>query len=149
MLIGKSLVSVCVASAVVLGVPAAAQEAQPQRMQNVTYHGVEFIKFKEGSRERAGEIVEQYFAPASRDASTTMPLEYHIDTGEWDYIMFWPMKGGMADMEWETHPEEIAWMQALTKRAGGDTQAKALLDEWNGLVARRVNGVAHSHNPAN
>lgn len=149
MLIGKSLVSVCVASAVVFGTPAAAQEAQPQRMQNVTYHGVEFIKFKEGMRERAGEIVEQHFAPASRDSNTPMPLEYHLDTGEWDYILFWPMAGGMADMEWEMHPDEIAWMQALTKQAGGEAKATALLEEWNGLVARRVNAVAHSHNPAN
>lgn len=149
MMIRKSLVSVCVASAFVLGLPAFAQEMTAQRMENVTYHGVEFIKFKEGKRERAGEIVEQYFAPASRDSNTAMPIEFHMDTGDWDYVMFWPMKGGMADMEWETHPDEIVWMQALTKRAGGETQATALFEEWNGLVERRVNGVAHSHNPAN
>ena len=126
--------------------PASAQEMKAQRRQNVTYHMVEFIKFKEGKRERAGDIVEKYFAPAAKASKTPEPVEYHLDSGEWDYVLVWPLKAGMADLEWETPPDDVAWMQSVTTIAGGDSQAKALMDEWNGLIDRRVKAIAHHHN---
>lgn len=145
----RSVVSVCVASAVVLfaNYPASAQDMKAQKIANVTYQTVEFIKFKEGSRDRAGEIVEKYFAPASANSKTMMPNEYHMQTGEWDYILIWPMAGGMADMEWQTSPDEVAWFGALNKLSGGEAQSKALIAEWNGLIARRISAISHHHNP--
>lgn len=118
-----------------------------QKRQDVTYQSVEFLRFKPGKRERAGEIVEKYFAPASRASKTPEPVEYHLDSGEWDYVLFFPLKGGMADLEWETAPDDIAWMTSLNQIAGGEQQGRALLAEWDSLIERRIKAISHHHNP--
>ena len=127
--------------------PAIAQQMTAHKRANVTYHMVEFIKFKEGMRDRAGEIVEKYFAPASKASGTPEPFEVHMQGGDWDYVLVWPLKGGMADLEWEDAPDDVAWMGALNKIAGGAPASKKLLDEWNGLIQRRVTSAAHMHIP--
>jgi hypothetical protein len=149
----KKLVLGLTAAIAVAALPVAysasfAQAPQAQRMQNVSFHTVEFIKFKEGKRERAGEMVEKYFVPAATASKTPEPVEYHLDSGEWDYVLFWPLKGGLSDLEWQTTPDDIAWMKSLATVAGGEPQAKALMEEWNGLINRRVRAVAHHHKPA-
>lgn len=125
---------------------AAAQQTTPQRVENVTWHSLEFIKFGEGKRARAMEIIEKYFAAADRDLGNAgQVIDLHLDTGEWDVIVAFPMSGGPNDMTWQTSPEEIEWRNAVAKRAGGKEQAKALFTEWDGLIARRQKHVAHRH----
>ena len=146
LIIGLASAIVMTAAPVMLS-PLSAQGMAAQKRQNVTYHSVEFIRFKQGKRERAGEIVEKYFAPASRASKTPEPVEYHLDSGEWDYVLIWPLKAGLADLEWETAPDDVAWMKSLSTIAGGDQQAQALITEWDSLVDRRVKAIAHHHNP--
>lgn len=140
--------SLMVATALaVLCVPAtvSAQEMTPERIKDVTWHMVELVKFHPGKRERAMEIIENYFAPADRDAGGGNVIDLHLDTGEWDAIVAFPMNGGPADLTWGTSPDEIKWMNALAVRAGGMDKARALLTEWDTLVASSENHVAHRH----
>ncbi len=126
---------------------ASAQELKAERMKDVTWHSVEFVKFHPGKRDRAMEIVEKYFAASDRDMSGGAPtvIDLHMQTGAWDAIVIFPMSGGPGDLSWATGPDEVKWMNALAKRAGGMDQAKALLKEWDTLVARSEDQIAHRH----
>lgn len=124
--------------------PSLGQEMKAERMTNVAFHEVEFIKFKPGKRTRAMEIVRDFFTAADKDVGGAV-IDLHMDTGAWDAIVVFPMSGGPGDLAWETSPDEVKWMAALNKRAGGADKAKALLDEWSTLVDRREVAVAHRH----
>ena len=124
---------------------ASAQEMKAERMQNVSFHSVEMIKFKPGKRARAMEIIRDYFVPADKAAGGGQVIDLHLQTGPWDAIVVFPMSGGPADMSWQTSPDEIKWMTALGQKAGGADKAKALLAEWDTLVERSEDHVAHQH----
>jgi hypothetical protein len=141
------LLAVAIAALCIPVAAASAQELKAERMKDVTWHSVEMVKFHAGKRERAMEIVEKYFSPADRDMAGGTPtvIDLHMQTGPWDAIVVFPMNGGPGDLSWATTPDEVKWMGALAKRAGGMDQAKALLKEWDTLVARSEDQVAHRH----
>lgn len=136
--------AVCIASATVPG-SAIGQEMKVEREANVTYHRVEMVKFHHGKRPRAAELVDKYFAPTDREMGGTV-LDLHLMTGEWDFITLFPMAGGPADLTYTTSPDDVRFMTALAKRAGGADAAKKLIDEWDTLVAKREWHVGHTHN---
>ena len=144
----KFMMAVCFASATLFAAPSAvfAQDMKVEREENVTYYRVEMVKFHHGKRPRAAELVDKYFAPSDRDIGGTV-IDLHLMTGDWDFITLFPMPGGPADMTYTTSPEDIRWMTALRKRAGGAEAAKKLTDEWDTLVAKREWHVGHTHNP--
>lgn len=148
MIIKTFAIAICVASAAsfVAPAPVMAQELKAEREENVTYYRVEMIKFHHGKRPRGAEIVDKYFAPADRDIGGTV-IDLHLMTGEWDFIAMFPMSGGPGDLSYTTSPEDVRWMTALRKRAGGEAAAKKITDEWDTLVAKREWHVAHIHNP--
>ena len=118
MSIRKIIVSVCVASSFAFALPVAAQELKAEREENVTYYRVEMVKFHHGKRARAAELVDKYFAPADRDVGGAV-IDLHLMTGDWDFITMFPMSGGPADLTYTTSPNDVRWMTALRKRAGG------------------------------
>ena len=136
--------SLCIASATVPS-SAIAQEMKVEREENVTYHRVEMIKFHHGKRPRAAELVNKYFAPTDREMGGTV-IDLHLMTGDWDFITLFPMSGGPADLTYITSPNDVRFMTALAKRAGGTEAAKKITDEWDTLVAKREWHIGHTHN---
>lgn len=145
MSIRKTIVSVCLASSFAFALPVTAQEMKAEREENVSYYRVEMVKFHHGKRPRGAELVDKYFAPADRDVGGTV-IDLHLMTGDWDFITLFPMSGGPADLTYTTSPDEVRWLTALGKRAGGTAAAKKLTDEWDTLVAKREWHVGHTHN---
>lgn len=123
---------------------ASAQEMKAERVKDTNWVMVEMVKFLPGKRQRAGEIVEQYFTKASNDIGGGI-VDLHLDTGEWDFITVFPMKGGPADLTWQTSPEEIQFMTALAKYTGGMDGAKKMMAEWSTLAAKQERHLAHRH----
>ena len=138
MMLAAALAALCVP------VSASAQEMKAERMQNVSFHMVEMIKFKPGKRDRAMEIIRDYFVPADKGIGGQV-VDLHLQTGPWDAIVVFPMSGGPGDLSWQTSPDEIKWMTALGQKAGGADKAKALMTEWDTLVERSEYHVAHQH----
>lgn len=137
--------SLCIASATV-PMSAVAQDMKVEREANVTYYRVEMVKFHNGKRPRAADLVDKYFAPTDREMGGTV-IDLHMMTGEWDFITLFPMSGGPADLTYTTSPDDVRFMTALAKRAGGADAAKKLIEEWDTLVAKHEWHVAHTHNP--
>lgn len=135
--------SLCVAS-ISAPLPLVAQEMKVERETNATYYRVEMVKFHHGKRPRAAELVDKYFAPTDREMGGTV-IDLHLMTGEWDFITLFPMSGGPADLTYTTSPDDVRFMTALAKRAGGPDAAKKLIDEWDSLVAKLEWHVGHTH----
>jgi hypothetical protein len=120
------------------------QAEEPLKFQNVTWHQIVFLKFKPGTRVRAGEILEYEFVPARRAAGLPTPSGMHFASGGWDMIYDYPMRGGPSDLIWEVSPDDLALEAALAKKDGVD-KAKALLSEWRSLIDREEHQIAHVH----
>jgi hypothetical protein len=132
-----------------LAIPASAQddEAGPMTQgEDAHYVKLTLVKYKPGKRERAFEIIADHFMPAGKKAGTPGPLGViHLQTGEWDALTVWKLKGGMADLEWYRSEDNIKWWAALVEQEGGKEAAAALVDEYVSLVAEGEDQVGHYH----
>lgn len=125
--------------------PAAAQDFKAETREGVDYVQIQMIKFKPGGGKRAQELEEKYFFAADKAAGNSYPVIVHPQTGDWDAIYMFPMKGGLADMQYRMSPSDAAFMTALAKSIGGKAKAEKMLEEWDGLAERRVTNVGHVH----
>ncbi len=147
--LGKSL---AVAGAMLLPValvPVAAQAqdgAQAQQAEEVTWARVVMTRFHVGKRERALEIIKNYFAKADANSGNKSGVHgIHLDTGQWDVIYVFPMKGGPGDMAKRGTPEDEKWMAEMIKLAGSKEAAEKIIAEFDSLVAMSVTEVGHAH----
>ena len=130
-------------------VPAVAQDDDggPQTWgEDAKYVETTVIKFKPGKRERAMEIIAEYFVKASEKAGTAGPmLVIHMQTGNWDIAAVWELAGGTADLQWYRSPDNIKWREALNEIAGGEEEAAAIMKEYGSSVADSLSNIGHYH----
>ena len=139
-------IAILLAMAACAPLPAYAQthpQPQPTKRANVTYHMVEFLKYKPGQRGRANTLIREYFGPVEKSENEKI-ADYRMLTGDWDAIEVHPMPGGPGDLEWTTTPRDIRLNAALIKRLGSAEAARKILNEWNSLIERREYHVAYS-----
>ena len=114
--------------------------------EDAQYDQVVFVKFKPGKRERAMQIIDEYFVPAAKKAGTSEPIYVeHFQTGKWDMLLVWHLKGGTADLEWYRSAEDLKWFGALAELNGGEEAAQKLWDEYVSTVAESVAQIGHHH----
>jgi hypothetical protein len=128
-----------------LSAPAAGQSIDARRVPNARFVRIEMIKFKPGGEDRAFELEEKYIDPARRQSGVWPLAEYHTQTGPWDRIDVYDLPGGLADVEWQVSAVQARFLAALSKVAGGDEKAVAIMREWDALVERRESEVGHYH----
>jgi hypothetical protein len=92
--------------------------------------------YKADKSTRAKDIIANYFIKASQKAGTQVPTIIDLVSGEWDAMFIWEMKEGIEMLNWEVHPDNVKWMNALNDLAGGKDKAKALIDEFDSCVMR-------------
>ena len=132
----------------VLAMPAHAQRIEARRIPNAAFVRVEMIKFKPGGEDRAFELEDKYIIPAWRLTGLTPPREIHTQTGPWDRIYVYALRGGLADMEWQVSQDRASLLNAVAQVAGGNARALQIMSEWDMLVERREVSIGHEH-PAN
>lgn len=144
---GKALMA---AGALGLGMalaPVAAQaQDTAQKAEDVTWARVTMTRFHPGKRDRAIEIIKNYFAKADRNSGVNSGVHgIHLDTGQWDVIYVFPMKGGPGDMAKRSTPEDEKWMAEMIKLTGSKEAAEKIIAEFDSLVAASVSEVGHAH----
>ena len=108
--------------------PVTAQEREPGKAVSIS-----FVKFKPNMIDRVNEIESKYFDPADEKLGIK-PVIIRMASGDWDREYIFPMKGGMADLDYKTTKDNIAWMAEVDALAGGKGMAVKLLAEWNAAV---------------
>ena len=151
MKVGKICGTLVAASASLFLFAASAQaqddDGGPQKWgEDARYVETNLIKFKAGKRERALEIIAEYFVKATEKAGTSGPMMViHMQTGRWDLAAIWELKGGTGDLEWYRSPDDVKWYEALKEIAGGEEEAGAIMKEWSGSIADSMSNIGHYH----
>ena len=114
--------------------PGAAQEANPPEGRGeVAWYQVLRIRFKPGKEVEGLRIAYERFVPA--DVAIERPIvNFDLTTGDWHHIVFFPLKGGPADLEWLVSPREAEWWTAFAKLEGGIEPARRAMERFDALV---------------
>lgn len=148
LLTGKLLTAVSAVALAFVVTPsgAQAQDAAAQAADEVTWARVSMTRFHPGKRDRAIEIIKNYFAKADAASGVNSGVHgIHLDTGQWDVIYVFPMKGGPGDMAKRGTPEDEKWMAEMVKLAGSKEAAEKIIAEFDTLIAMTVTEVGHAH----
>lgn len=121
-------------------------DMQAKKYDNPKWTRIEMIKFKEGKGARGDEIIKNYFLAACQKSGVPAPSLINIITGDWDLMAVWNMEGGIEEMNWETSPDDIKWMKAISDIAGSADKAKSIIDEFSALVERKTSYLGRSAN---
>lgn len=144
--IGKGLATAAALGLALVFMPAAAQAQDAAQAEEVTWASVTMTRFHTGKRDRALEIIKDYFAKADRMSGVDSGVHgIHLDTGEWDVIYVFPMKGGPGDLAKRNSPEGEKWMAEMIKLAGSKEAAEKLMAEFDTLIAAQVTQIGHAH----
>lgn len=137
------------AAGAMASIPAAAlaegHEEGPTIRENAEYMEIVLVDIKPGKRDRAEEIIDDYFMKAAKAAGTQRPYLVHLQTGEWDFIVAWDMNDGPVQFTYTSMPDQRKWMAALAEMTGGEEQAQALMTEYQSLIARTNSMFGHHH----
>lgn len=142
----QALVTILAMVAVVaVPVAVAAQDApMGEKLEGAEWYEVSRVAFHPGKVERAQEVIRDHFAPAAAAAGTPTPVMilWH-NTGEYDLTVIWKMEGPEA-LRWKISPNQAKWFQAIAQQAGGMEAAQAVMQEYQGLIARVDTDLAHT-----
>jgi hypothetical protein len=133
--------------AMAFSVAAIAQLADPPRKrENARFVIVEQWKFVANGTARAEEIWERTYMPAMKEAGSPLPTILHPDTGEWDYMIIYPLAGGISDLEYTNiSPSDAKWWAIVEKKVGSPAKALEMGKELQSLIARKETFLAHEH----
>ena len=106
-----------------------------QKRQVTGWYKVFYFKFKQGKAESAHAIIDKLVQ--ARRAVKREPLPFFFVTGDWDHMVILPLQDGPAELGWSLSPNDEAWWKALATIEGSPQAAKALVAEFQALIARR------------
>ncbi|GHF23701.1 hypothetical protein GCM10017044_17840 [Kordiimonas sediminis] len=141
----KTLSMTTLAASLFLIAPHANAQMEAAKQENAIYMSVVLVDYKPGMREKAMMLVEEKFAPASKAADVPGPWVMHFDSGKWDAAYFWEHKGGYADLEYSTTPDDVKWWAALVKQEGSEEAAQKAWDTYMSYVATSTSVIGHHH----
>jgi len=112
------------------------------KRENPKWKRVVMLDFHSDQKNRAIEIIDEYFKVASVNAGTPGPeVMVDFETGSWDRMAIWGMDG-IESMNWEVSPNNQKWWGALVKIAGGEEEAEAIWKEYQSCIARSSSELA-------
>ena len=120
---------------------AQSEELKPQKHENVTWQTITVVDYKPGKVEEAKKIVEK-FESASASAGTPAPVQYWFETGKYDMLIIWELKGGPSDLEWSQSPSGAKWWKAFIAQEGSEEEAQKVQEEYNSLVVSSNSNIA-------
>ena len=138
------LVLVCMAPLAMSAQEDKAPERKAIKHENIEWKWVTYVKFHQGKRWMAQNIINKYYKKAAEMAGLPGPeMQLFMETGEWDYILVWNMEDGIEGMNWQRSPNNVAWRNALDEVAGGEEEAQAIIDEYQSYVMEQYGEVGY------
>ena len=125
---------------------ASAQDLPTARQRgNADFVEVVHVKYKPGMSGTAGMYWFRYFNPASNKAGTPTPDILHMQTGDWDAILFFNRGKSMARFDWPVHADDEKWWAALADLNGGAEAARKIMADYTAMIARETQSISHRH----
>lgn len=121
---------------------ASAQEMTAKKYENPNWVQMVYVKFKPMKKDPAMKVVEEYFVKADQNAGLNPPTVYHFATGNYDMLVVWEMKEGVETLNYEMTPDDVKWMQEMSKIAGGQDKAMSKLEEFYSYVDKWETSIA-------
>lgn len=122
--------------------PVASTVAQAQELREVNWYEIHMIKWKQGKRARAHEIIE-LFEATDKALGWNDVMDFHMTTGPWHSIVAMKMRGGIAQMGWKSNPDGDAWDKKFAELNGGEEKAKALFAEFEECIQDQQTHIGH------
>ena len=118
-----------------LGTSVFAQDEEPApKKHDATWHRVVLVNFKPGKVGEAKKIIAKY-QTAGATAGTPKPQQYWFETGSYDMMLIWDLKGGPSDLEWSWAPDGVKWWNAFVAQEGSKEAAEEVQDAYAALVS--------------
>ena len=117
------------------------EEPATSKNSNISWHSVTIVDYKPGTVDAAKELIKKFEA-ASLAAGTPSPVIYWFETGKYDMVVTWELKGGPADLKGSWSPDDALWKKALVAQVGSEQAAKSLQDSYNDLIASSVTNLS-------
>lgn len=118
---------------------------EAKKMENQTWHQVVLVKYKPGTIDQVQEIIDKHFAKAGMEAKVPGPDIMRFRTGEWDMMFVWTMDS-LSDMNWEVHPDDAKWWNALVKQEGSAEKAQEVMQKYMGFIESSTSYLATTRN---
>lgn len=116
--------------------------AQAQELREVNWYEIHMIKWKQGKRARAHEIIEMFEA-TDKALGWNDVMDFHMTTGPWHSIVAVKMRNGIAQMGLKTNPDGDAWDKKFAELHGGEEKAKALFAEFEECIQDQQTHIGH------
>ena len=110
----------------------AQDDFKPTKYENSSWHQVVLVKFKNGKIGEAKKIIAKY-EEAGETSGMPAPQTFWFETGSYDMMLIWDLKGGPADLEWKWDPDGVKWWKAFVEQEG-EEGAMELQEKYSSLV---------------
>jgi hypothetical protein len=95
----KMAVLFVAASVLAMAFPVIAQELpKATKLRDPEYYTARYVKFKPGKVGEAYGIIRDHFVPVDKAIGRKV-IAFHLQTGEWDEVVFFPLKEGPSELE--------------------------------------------------
>jgi len=116
----------------------------PQKRENTIYYTMSLVDFKPGAEEKAWELIYDHFVPVDRTVGREI-VNFDFHSGGWDHVVFFPMGESTDELEWSRSPSDVGWWNAFVEQEGGEEEAAAMMERFEGLIARSARHIVHRH----
>ncbi|MAP53901.1 hypothetical protein [Altibacter sp.] len=123
-----------------------AQEMKVKKYDNPEWVRMAYVKFKPMMKEKAQAIIKDYFMKADMNLGNTGPMSFEMASGEYDMLVIFPLEEGIETLNYEMSPDDVKWMNEMSKLTGGMDKAMAKLQEFYSYVADWDSELARKHN---
>ena len=116
--------------------PAAAdghEEAKPE-LANKDWYNVVSMRFHAGKQADAMELIKMFIA-TDKALGLEPPIMLNMSTGEYDVMVMFKMREGIASMGWKNSPSGKKWNAKFTELVGGEEKAKEHWEKFGKVVA--------------
>lgn len=119
----------------------------PRQRGNVDFVEVLHVKYKPGMSGTAGMYFFRYFNPAAKAAGVAEPIILHMQTGDWDAMIFYNRGKSMARFDWPVDEGDAKWWAALAEQNGGAEAAQKIMADYTAMIDRETQNISHRHLP--
>lgn len=140
----KLIIAAAVLAAPLALAPASAQDgmdAQPE-IANKDWYNVVYYDFKPRKTGAALDLIKEFIA-VDRELGLEPPMMIRLNTGEYDAMVIFPMRQGIAQMGWKSNPSGQKWNDAFAKRLGGREKVSEHWEKFAATIDRTSSDIGY------